>query len=358
MPLALAEADAPSAPLDKGKRVVIVPFDDDEDSTEGKVFKRQRTTQPAPQPAVSATSSSHGAESMRDDPPSASSPPQSRALEGGAEAKAASVPPPAPEFPSPIRDSLRGYLERVSPRGQPEAPKQEGIYYYMGAFMACAQQWREQARAKAIEVSTLQALEKKVASLIERKEKLARHWERQEDAYKTSLRVAQEAKEEASKRLHEVAQANAELLDQVVPLRAKVADLEDAAKASEAHQKKLEAQCVDREQKLGKTKGELAAKTEAFLLLQAENGKLQADVSKLQVEKEFLDKQLATNDSRIEELGTSNKELLEDMANTFEEGFKEALAQATCENPEINTSNCDPGHQIVEGKVVPLDLGE
>ena len=118
-----------------------------------------------------------------------------------------------------------------------------------------------------------------------------------------------------------------------MPLRVKVADLEDAAKASEAEQKKLEAQCIDREQKLGKTEGELAAKIEAFLLLQAENGKLQAYVSKLQVGKEFLDKQLATKDSRIEELEKSNKELLEDMANTFDEGFKEALAQATCENP-------------------------
>ena len=46
------------------------------------------------------------------------------------------------------------------------------------------------------------------------------------------------------------------------------------------------------------------------------------------------------------------------MDSTFEEGFKEALAQATCENPGINTSNCHPGNQIVDGKVVPLDLGE
>ncbi|XP_068492114.1 uncharacterized protein [Phaseolus vulgaris] len=228
----------------------------------------------------------------------------------------------------------------------------------MGAFMACASTWREQAKAKAIEASNLQAVEKEVASLREEKERLARHWERQEEAYKASLKVAQKSKEEANKRLHEVGQAHAELLNQVVPLRVKVADLEDVAKASEAQQKKLEAQCVNREQKLGKTEGELATKTEAFLLLQAENDKLQADVSKLQVEKEFLDKQLATKDSRIEELEKSNKELLKDMANTFEEGFKEALAQATCENPKINTSNCDPGHQIVEGKVVPLNLGE
>ena len=76
------------------------------------------------------------------------------------------------------------------------------------------------------------------------------------------------------------------------------------------------------------------------------------------MEKEFLDKQLASQNSKIKELEKSNQELIDDMASTFEEGFKEALAQATCENPEINTSNCDPSNQIVDGKVVPLDLGE
>jgi len=183
MPLALAEAAAPPAPLDKGKWVVVVPSDDDEeDSAEGQVFKRRRTThytpQPAPQTSPSATSSSHGTESLREDPPSASSPPQSRALEGGVEAEPESSPPLAPELPLPIQDSLRGYLERMSPHGQAEGPKKEGVFYYMGAFMACASTWREQAKAKAIEASNLQALEKEVASLREEKERLARHWER------------------------------------------------------------------------------------------------------------------------------------------------------------------------------------
>jgi len=102
-----------------------------------------------------------------------------------------------------------------------------------------------QARAKVVQASAFQALEKEVASLKEEKERLATHWGRQEDAYKTSLRVAQKAKEEANKRLHEVSQANAELLNQVVPLRVKIADLEEAAKTFAPQQKKLESQCVD-----------------------------------------------------------------------------------------------------------------
>jgi len=39
MPLALVETATSSTPLDKGKRVVEVTSDDDEDSFEGQVFK-------------------------------------------------------------------------------------------------------------------------------------------------------------------------------------------------------------------------------------------------------------------------------------------------------------------------------
>jgi len=196
-------------------------------------------------------------------------------------------------------------------------------------------------------MQALQALKREVATLKEEKLKLERLWEHKEDAYKTSLMETQKAKEAANLRLHEASQKYADLLGSMVPLRAEVAELKAAAVNSKAL-----------ELKLGKTEGELAAKVEALNLLQAKNVKLQADVNKLQVEKEFLDKQLATKNSKVEELEKCNKQLIDDMAGTFEEGFKEALAQATCENPGINTSNCHPGNQIVDGKVVPLDLGE
>jgi len=121
MPLALVEAGAPSAPLDKGKRIVEV-VSDDEDSAEGQVFKRRRT-QHAPQTVTSATSSSHGVESLREDPPSSTSPPQPMNLEGGVETEPTGVPPPAPELPLPMQDSLRGFLGRASPCDQAEGPR-------------------------------------------------------------------------------------------------------------------------------------------------------------------------------------------------------------------------------------------
>jgi len=95
----------------------------------------------------------------------------------------------------------------------------------------------------------------------------------------------------------------------------------------------------------------LAAKVEALSLLQAE-------ANKLRVEKEFLDKQLTSNDARVAELEGEVQGLTGEMGGAFEEGFQEALAQASCENPDINISNCDPTHHVVDGKVVPFDLDD
>jgi len=45
------------------------------------------------------------------------------------------------------------------------------------------------------ELSTLKALEKELASLMEQKQIHERHWARQEDAYKDSFKEAQKAKD-------------------------------------------------------------------------------------------------------------------------------------------------------------------
>ena len=208
-----------------------------------------------------------------------------------------------------------------------------------------------------------------MAILKEEKESLSQGWACQEEVYKASLRSARELNVEACKRLHDAGQAGVELLAQVASLKSKITALEVAMWASEAQQKQM----------LEKAEGELTAKMEALNLLQSEHGKFQAELDKLQVEKKVLEKQLASGDSTIEELERANKELIgeketwnstierleeaikkliDNMADTFAEGFQKALAQAACENPGIDTSNCNPFNHIVDGKVVPLDLGE
>ena len=74
--------------------------------------------------------------------------------------------------------------------------------------------------------------------------------------------------------------------------------------------------------------------------------------------RQFLDKQLTSKDSRVAELEGEVQGLTGEMADAFEEGFQEALTQASSENPGINISNCDPTHHVVDGKVVPFDLDD
>jgi len=145
IPLALAATTVEPAPIDKGKGVVVVPSEDEDESVEGQVFKRRRITRAAPQAATSTSSSNHGADSLREHPPSATSPPQKMALEGGTKTEPTSTLPPAPELPPPVQEMLRGYFHKLSPGSQAEGAKKEVMNFYLGAFLACANTWREQA---------------------------------------------------------------------------------------------------------------------------------------------------------------------------------------------------------------------
>ena len=193
-----------------------------------------------------------------------------------------------------------------------------------------------------------------MAALKEEKEALRR----QNEAYQSSLKLAQEAKEEVNKQLGEAMESQAYVYVREVSLQVQITDLQDMAEASKKLQKDLEAQCYGQAERLEKMEEEMATKAKALGLLQVDHDKLQTEVNRLQVEKEALEKQVASGDSTIEELEKFKKALIDDMPGTFEEGLKEALVQAACENPGINVSNCDPTYHVVEGQVVPLELDD
>ncbi|XP_068501572.1 uncharacterized protein [Phaseolus vulgaris] len=246
---------------------------------------------------------------------------------------------------------MRDFNGGLMPEG---SDRREGMPYYLGAFLAVTLNWRAQAKNAASNTQALQALKEEVVVLKEEKEALGR----QNEAYQASLKLAQEAKEEADRQMDEAMEIQADFYVREVSLQVQVTDLQDMAEASEKLQKYLEDQCYGQAERLERMEEEMATKVKALGLLQVDHDKLQTEVNRLQVEKEALEKQVASGDSTIEELEKVRKELIDDMADTFEEGFKEALAQTACENPGINVSNCDPCHHIVDGKVVPLGLGE
>ena len=167
--------------------------------------------------------------------------------------------------------------------------------------------------------------------------------------------MAQKAREEANKRLHEVPQAQAGLLNEVVPLRTKIADVETAAETSKAYQKKLEDQCMDREQKLGKMEVDLANKTGECSQLTTENASLQAKVQELTSTLASKDQEMTAQAANFK---VTEEKLIGEAATGFADGFAEALVQAACANPDIDVSGCSPFNEVVDGKLVPMKAPE
>ena len=329
VPLAVATSPSPT-PLDKGKRVLVVSSDD-EDSGGGLVFKRRRAARaPTPQAA-----SPQGGSSPMDNPPGASFPIATTVQ--GEEGDVISLPPP-------IMQLLRGF----NGEDMPESPdRREGMPYYLGAFLAVVLDWRTQARNAAWQSHRLQTLETKISTLEQENEKLRR----QDEASQASLKLAEIAKEEterqlvkAEKELAEAADLQTDFYTQEVALQVQVTGLQAMIKNCEEVQASLKSRCCEQAEAMG--------------LLQADRDKLKTEVSRLTVEKEALEKQVASGDAAVEALEKEKKALVDDMAGTFEEGFQEALAQAACVNPGIDVSICDSTHHIVDGKVVPLDLDD
>ncbi|XP_068498394.1 uncharacterized protein [Phaseolus vulgaris] len=361
VPLAVASSPAP-APRDKGKRVLEI-LSDDEDSDGGVSFKRRKAARVPTLPAASP----QGGDSFRDNPPSATSPPPTIVQEEKGEGAESAPPPPPAEvsadpasisaapdliaIPPPIMHLMRGFNGRLMPEG---SDRKEGMPFYLGAILAVALDWRAQARNITLNAQALQTLEARVAALEEEKKALGR----QNEAYQASLKLAQEAKEEAERQLGEAMEFQVDFYVREISLQVQITDLQDMAEASKELQKDLEDQCYGQAEKLEWMEEEMATQAKTLNLLQVNHDKLQIEVSWLRVEKEALEKQVASGDSTIEELEKAKKALIDDMAGTFEEGFKEALAQAACENPGINVSNCDSTHHVVDGRVVPLELDD
>ena len=364
VPLAMAPTPA-SARSNKGKRVLIVDSDSEDSDAALVSHKRMATGLPASPAAPPGDGNS-----LRDDPPSATSPPPPPAHEEREE-RIELVPPPSPlphldtaeasgsapavsvpgstsrkpRIPRPIhRELTQGFTEGMSPT---DPQKGGGMPYYMGAFLAVAIKWRTQARNAIKGREALRKLRKEVGALKEEKQ----NWGLKEKASQSLLKLAHEGREGAEAYARELEQAHATELAQLTSYQIQNISLQEAALTSKVQRRKLQELDAAWRQKLGEREDALAVKVEALNLLQTE-------ANKLRVEKEFLEKQLASKDSRITELEGEVQELTGEMAGAFEEGFQEALTQASCENPGVNISNCDPTHHVVDGKVVPMDLDD
>jgi len=132
----------------------------------------------------------------------------------------------------------------------------------LGAFLAVALEWRAQARNAVLQAQTLQALETRVAALEEEKKTLGR----QNEAYQTTLKQAQESKAEAEGQLTEAVELQADFYAREVALKVQVTSLQDIAEAYEEVQKDLKARCCEQADEMERMEGEMATQAKAIWL--------------------------------------------------------------------------------------------
>jgi len=266
----VASSPAPT-PLDKGKWVLEI-LSDDEDSDGVVSFKRRKVARVPSLPAATLP----GGDSFRDSPPSATSPSPSIVQEEKGEGAESAPPPPPAEVPAdpafvsaapdlivippPIMHLMRGFNGGLMPGG---SDRREGMPFYLGAFLAVALDWLAQAKNANLNTQTLQALEARVAALEEEKKALGR----QNEAYQASLKLVQEAKEEAEKQLGKAMELQADFYAREVTLQVQVTSLQDMVEASDELQKDLQDQCCGQAEKLERMEGEMAAQVKTLGLL-------------------------------------------------------------------------------------------
>jgi len=101
----------------------------------------------------------------------------------------------------------------------------------------------------------------------------------------------------------------------ILPLRNEVVDLKEKVEDMQAKMVKLEERAIQREVQLGQVEGELAEKVELF--------------------------------KKTEE------ELNNDVADAYDEGFHDAMAQSACVHHEVDLSPFAESKWVVDGQLVP-----
>ena len=196
----------------------------------------------------------------------------------------------------------------------------ESLTLSLGEFFAQSDAFSHEAESKAKEQLAL--AKKQLAQQ-------AQVFSNRETPLHQEVSTLRQAELEANKKLFDKSQEYTTLLARVVPLRTQVVGLEEEVVANKSRMVKLEEWATEREVQLGKVEAELTAQTEALERAKAE---------------------LTT---QAEAFGRAKADLIDDVADAYAAGFKDALAQVACKHPEMDVSPFATSNHIVDGQIVP-----
>jgi len=167
------------------------------------------------------------------------------------------------------------------------------------------------------------------------------------------LRSVHKDKNELCRKLHDKLQEAIELESKLVPLREKVAKLEEAQKADAKKMSNQEKRSIERETFLGKVEQdrdkaskELSETAAELAQVREENNGFKKKVDELELEITQVREENNGFKTKIDELQLEAAQVL-----TF--GFGAALEQFACKYPDLDLSEFSVYNEVVDGKIMP-----
>ncbi len=156
---------------------------------------------------------------------------------------------------------------------------------------------------------------------------------------------------ELRKKLHDKLQDVVELRNKIVPLREKIATLEEAKKTDAQKMANLEKRSIERETLLGKVEQdrdkatkELSETATELARVREENNEFKKKFDELEV-------------TRVREENNRFKTKIDDLqleaVQVLTSGFGAALEQFACKFPDLDLSEFSVYNEVVDGKIMP-----
>ena len=176
---------------------------------------------------------------------------------------------------------------------------------------------------------------------------------RVENAVNDELRSLRKDKAELRQKLHNKLQNAVELESKLIPMRTRIAELEEAQKAGEAKMAKLEKRSTERETLLGQVEADQDKKSKELSETIAELAQVRKENSGFK--NKIDDLELKAAQVREENSGFKKKidELELEAAQVLTSGFGAALEQFACKFPDLDLSEFLVYNEVVDGKIMP-----
>jgi len=176
---------------------------------------------------------------------------------------------------------------------------------------------------------------------------------RVENALKDELQSVRKDNKELRKKLHDKLQDAVELENRLVPLREKIATLEEAKKTDTKKMANLEKRSIERETLLGKVEQDRDKATKELSETAIELARVREENNEFK--KKVDDLELEVTQVREENNGFKTKidELQLEDAQVLTSDFGAALEQFACKFPDLDLSEFSVYNEVVDGKIMP-----